>query len=111
MLLLLPTKRNGIQELSRDVIHVSMRSILSSMKMQEVFIQIPRFEISYEHDLIESLKKLHVAEMFGRSANFSNIVSFNSSTLSVNHVFHSAKIKVDEEGSEAAAATGMLKRH
>lgn len=108
MLILLPSVRSNVQQLSRDLMHVSMTSILSEMTSQEVFVQIPRFKISYKQDLTNVLKKLDMYNMFSKSANFSNLLDSNSTTTLVSHIFHSAKIEVSEKGTVAAAASGKI---
>lgn len=106
MLLLLPNEGNKVEQLSRDLVHVSLNSILSEIKSQEIFVQIPKFEISFETDFVEILKKLQVSSLFSPRANFSNITLSNSDSLTVQNVLHSAKITVNEHGSEAAGSTG-----
>lgn len=108
MLILLPTDINGVEELSRDLVHVSLNSILSEITTQEVYVQLPQFEVSYDCDLVESLKKIQITTMFGKKANFSSIMRPGHDAPAVNHIFHSAKISVNEEGTEAAAASGAF---
>ncbi|KAK6641094.1 hypothetical protein RUM44_012795 [Polyplax serrata] len=108
MLLLLPNEGNKVEQLSRDLVHVSLNSILSEIKSQEIFVQIPKFEISFETDFVEILKKLQVSSLFSPRANFSNITLSNSDSLTVQNVLHSAKITVNEHGSEAAGSTGAM---
>lgn len=106
MLVMLPKKRNGIKELIRDLPHNGMDKILNQMGHQDVIVLLPRFEITFEKDLVETLQQLQISKTFGPDADFQSIVKKVNDTFQVSNIFHSAKIKVNEEGSEAAAATG-----
>lgn len=108
MLVLLPKKRNGVRQLSRDLVHATMEEILSQLTKQDVYVQMPRFTADYHKDVADSLKLLQVSQVFGPSANFSRILQQQNESIFVSNIFHSAKIIVNEEGSEAAAATGTL---
>ena len=57
--------------------------------------------------LTEHFKNLGMTEMFGRNADFSGIAGAPGD-LYVSEVMQKAFIEVNEEGSEAAAATGMV---
>jgi len=66
---------------------------------------LPKFETKFKwENLEETLKSLGVKAMFGK-ANFENI---SDEAFSVSKVVHEAIIKVNEEGSEAAAASGVV---
>lgn len=48
-----------------------------------------------------------ITKAFGDDAEFGNMLE-SPEDLSVSNVFHKVSIEVNEEGSEAAAATGMI---
>lgn len=48
-------------------------------------------------------------EMFGSKADFGGLLK-SSAPLQVSDVLHKAVIEVNEDGSEAAAATGKIKQ-
>lgn len=66
-------------------------------------IALPRFEIKKHADLTPQLRQLGIDELFG-GADLSGIAD---SELWVGSVQHEAVVKVNEEGTEAAAATGV----
>jgi len=70
----------------------------------QVDLVLPKFETKFKwENLEETLQNLGVKAMFDE-ANLNNI---SDEALSVSKVVHEAIIKVNEEGSEAAAASGF----
>lgn len=51
---------------------------------------------------------MQIKDAFTKSSNLSGILEGTNQTFSISHIHHSAKVIVDEEGSEAAAATEAL---
>lgn len=75
-----------------------------------VDVYLPRFEMEYgTESLVEPLQHLGMEQAFQEhDADFSGIADLSQigGNLFVNDVMHKAVIEVDEEGTEAAAATG-----
>ncbi|XP_036419234.1 alpha-1-antitrypsin homolog [Colossoma macropomum] len=64
---------------------------------------MPKFSISASFSLADTLMEMGIVSAFSSSADFSGI---NEETnLKVSKVVHQAVLKVDEKGTEAAAAT------
>lgn len=74
----------------------------------EVDVRIPAFETEYAVSLREILPQMGIKQAFGMggAADFSAMSS--TPDLFIGDVIHKAKIKVDEEGSEAAAVTDII---
>ena len=68
-------------------------------------VWLPKFNMAVSLNLNEPLTKMGVSSMFGDSADFSGISKAKG--LKVSQVVQKCVIRVDEEGSEAAAATGV----
>ncbi len=78
-------------------------------QMQEIDfgdISIPKFEFNTNYLMKEILINMGMPTAFGGNANFSEMT--NEAELYIDQVFHQAYIKVDEEGTEAAAATAVV---
>ncbi len=64
--------------------------------------RIPKFDIQSDVFLNEALENLGISEAFAGDGNFSNLIS-EDYQASIGKVQHAARIKIDEEGCEAAA--------
>ena len=69
-------------------------------------IFLPKFEFDTKYNMEETLSSLGMPTAFSGSANFSGMTL--AEQLFIDEVIHQAYIKVDEEGTEAAAATVVI---
>lgn len=70
-----------------------------------VALSIPKFEIEFEASLDDILKRLGILRAFDETAQFSNM--FDKDNMWITDAIHKTFIKVDEKGTEAAAATAL----
>ncbi|XP_031621971.1 serine protease inhibitor 3/4-like, partial [Contarinia nasturtii] len=104
-LIILPNSRSGLLALEGKIENYKLNDITSQMRLTTCSVTIPKFKAEFEIDLESVLKTLGMAEMFDtKSANFTDLLEANEQ-LYVSDVIHKAIIEVNEEGSEAAAAT------
>ena len=82
--------------------------LLASPATHQVTLSMPRFRLEAEFDLIPALRQLGVSQAFGDDADFSGITQ--AEPLQISAVAHKAYIDVDEQGTEAAAATAVIIR-
>jgi serpin B len=80
-------------------------NLTKSMYSQEVNVVLPRFKTTAEFQLRPTLNKLGMNMAFSDHADFSNITS--EEDLKISAVIHKAFVEVNEEGTEAAAATAV----
>ncbi|MCQ2529388.1 MAG: serpin family protein [Saccharofermentans sp.] len=77
----------------------------------DVCLGLPAFETNYENTLVPALKNMGMVDAFGRDANFTKMLTKadgEDAELYVSDVIHKTYIKVDSEGTEAAAATAVV---
>jgi serpin B len=74
----------------------------------EVALTMPKFKFRTQAGLKDALMALGMKSAFGPEADFSAMTA--QQKLSISDVIHEAYIAVDEEGTEAAAATGVIIR-
>jgi serpin B len=84
-----------------------LQQLLSGLHATDVDVALPKFIFSPELRLKEILSSLGMQSVFSRNADFSGIAK---EQLFFSEVFHKTFIGVDEEGTEAAAATGIVMR-
>ncbi|XP_008053900.1 neuroserpin [Carlito syrichta] len=77
-----------------------------SVKKQKVEVYLPRFTVEQEVDLKDVLKALGITEIFIKNANLTALS--DSKEIFLSKAIHKAFLEVNEEGSEAAAASGMI---
>ncbi|KAF0308530.1 Leukocyte elastase inhibitor B [Amphibalanus amphitrite] len=105
MLLLLPDKKDGLKALEEKLANTPVQSIMQKLHSEKTTISIPKFKLETSYNLEDHLKKLGIVDLFdSNSADLSKISGNND--LFVSKVVHKAFIEVNEEGTEAAAATG-----
>jgi serine protease inhibitor len=80
-------------------------------KVEKLDVMIPKFSISGSLELLEPLEKLNVSQLFRGNSNLTGFLDQHGDekdTVSLNSAQHKSFIEVNEEGSEAAAATALL---
>ncbi len=105
MAVLLPRKVDGCGKLEGLLTPELLSKSLSQMKKQRVQIFLPRFKLESRFKLNDVLKKMGMADAFNAHADFSGIDG--TKDLFISGVFHKAWGEVNEEGTEAAAATAV----
>lgn len=77
---------------------------LDKMEEREVEVFLPKFKLEENHDMKDVLHRLGMTDAFEQGmADFSGIASKEGLFLS--KVIHKSFVEVNEEGTEAAAAT------
>lgn len=78
----------------------------TSDKRDRFSVSLPKFEIDSKTALKNVFENLGVNGIFSNSQDFADI--FSATPSAVSSIVHQAKIVVDEEGTEAAAATAIM---
>jgi serpin B len=95
------TQREVVQALS---VH-TVSQALSSSEPDMVRIELPRFAVRQSQELSRSLESAGLSVMFSPRGDFSEIATV---PVRVSAVQHEAFVQVDENGTEAAAATAVV---
>jgi len=102
---LLPATADGLDALEQTLVAGGYDDLLASARPQEIQVGLPSFEFRDRFSAVTALRTLGAPAMFcDAPADFSGIAS----SLCVSDVVHEAYVKVDEEGTEAAAATAVV---
>ncbi len=105
MYVVLPQDSNGMQSFLSQLTPDTFTMLVSSLHSQRGTIELPRFTITYDATLNAVLTKLGMGIAFGNDANFDGIRK--TPRIQISEVRHASFLKVDEEGTEAAAATSV----
>ena len=106
MVVLLPKKVDGLPELEKTDALYKLDELWSKRKVREVNAYLPRFKLETSFGLNPTLKAMGMKRAFSRDADFSGIS--RAEALYISAVLHKAFVDVNEEGTEAAAATGVV---
>lgn len=112
MWLLLPDETSSAQELlqreSRLTELVMHPSEWEDIRFINVNLSIPKFDVTWDTELSDSLKQMGVTDVFAPGkADFSAILS-TETPARLSRISHAARVRIDEEGCEAAAYTSMM---
>jgi serine protease inhibitor len=83
-----------------------LRGLLAGTSRHQVTLSLPRFRVESSLGLVPVLQSLGIAQAFAGTADFSGITA--AEPLRIGAVAHKAYVDVDEQGTEAAAATGIM---
>lgn len=107
MYVFLPTKSSNLTSFIKTIKEQIWDKWMASFKSEEVEIILPRFEYKNQMQLADILTELNMGIAFDKhTADFTGMFSTPpEDNVYINHVEHQACITVNEEGTEAAAAT------
>ena len=106
MVVMLPRRNDGCGDLEKRLNPALLSSCLSQMKKRKVEIFLPRYKVESKFRLNDTLAAMGMREPFEASADFSGMDGRKQ--LYISAVFHKAWGEINEEGTEAAAATGVI---
>lgn len=99
-----PTAENmSLSPLLKTNIIEKLHELYESKKEGKVFVTMPEYNFSYDVTLNDTLQQLGIHEIFSKDADMSPLV--NVSETHVDEIIHKATVKVDRNGTRAAAVT------
>lgn len=110
MYIFLPSRDSNLTDFLESLNAENWENWTSQFQERKIWVQIPKFKLEYETSLIDSLKFLGMSVAFDEGrADFSRMAQLDNldSNLYIAKVKHKTFIDVNEEGSEAAAVTGI----
>jgi serpin B len=103
MYILLPDEGEDLEQIIGALDEQSWTSLTAEIAEKEVDLALPRYKVEYETLLNEVLTSMGMGPAFGARADFTGIAP----GIFISRVLHKAVVEVNEEGSEAAAVTGV----
>jgi serpin B len=108
LIILLTKEKAGISVLEQKLTLANTINWQNRLRKRKVVVFLPRFKIESEFSLKQTLAAMGMPDAFNpASADFSAMV-VGKKELYISAVIHKAFIEVNEEGTEAAAATGVV---
>ena len=110
MIIFLPNEIDGLnafeKDLTNDTVKIWIDELVGSHE-SEVLVSIPKFKTTCEFELSETLYDMGMPSAFSHlAADFSGMTG--TKDLFISKVIHKAYVDVNEEGTEAAAATAVV---
>jgi len=106
MIILLPKKVDGVVDFEKKLTNENLSRWLSELHKQKLVASIPRFKMAQQFGLADTLQAMGMTDAFSAQlADFSGMTGTRD--LFISAVVHKAFVDVNEEGTEAAAATGV----
>jgi serpin B len=104
-LALLPKDLDGLPQVEKELTPEKLTDWLASLAPANVHVSLPKYRLSSWFDLAKVLSDMGMQSAFGQ-ADFSGMTGRKD--LFISAVVHKAFVDVQEEGTEAAAATGVI---
>jgi len=107
MVVLLPARVDGLAQLEKKLDAESLAKWLQKAGSKKVVVALPKFTMRCRLLLADQLQKMGMTAAFhAGEADFSDMTG--DSSLFLSQVIHEAWVEVNEEGTEAAAATAAV---
>lgn len=112
MVIILPNERTGLATVEEKLTINTVQSTLNDLeksKPTKVMLGLPRFKIEFGSSLIPIFEVLGMKLAFSGKADFGGVTGRDNSLglIWIAQIQHRAFLEVNEEGSEAAAATAV----
>lgn len=109
MELLVPLAIDGITALEKNLTGDTLRDLRKVAKSVNVRLSLPKFTVEGGGSITNQLRALGLQRSFSEEAEF-NFFESSGEPIFLSECFHKVFIRVDEEGTEAAAATALVSR-
>ncbi|MEA3364441.1 MAG: serpin family protein [Candidatus Hydrogenedentes bacterium] len=110
MVIFLPNEVTGLPALEKQLSAQKLHQWLAELDKtisQEIDVYLPKFKLETEYDLVNSFKALGMQDAFQRDVADFRGMGWPKGDLWIAQVKHKAFVEVNEEGTEAAAATAV----
>lgn len=102
---LLPNEGTDMQTYLSDLTGSKLLATIQGASDEQVTVKMPKLKTETTLKLSEQLEMLGLTNAFSGAADFSRMATENQH---IDEVIHKTYLKIDEEGTEAAAATAVL---
>ncbi len=101
---LLPNEDVSMQAFLEGLDGETLSAILRKPQYEEVITRMPKLKLEYGQSLKETLQAMGITEAFSNTADFS---AMSEKSLKIDDVQQKVYFELDEQGTKAAAVTGI----
>jgi len=106
MFIFLPDSPKDLKRVEDELSPERIMRLTASLRNNKVMVYLPRFHLKSKYYLKKILFKMGMGLAFSNRADFSGMTG--DKDLKISKVIHQVDINVNEEGTEAAAATAVI---
>jgi len=106
MIVVLPKKGKDLKEIEKDISLELLKKWKSEMRKTSVDVYLPKFKTECRFNLKGTLMGMGMVDAFTDAADFSRMDG--TRLLKIKDVIHQSFVEVNEQGTEAAAATAVI---
>ncbi len=110
MAILLPKKHTGLPALEKILTADKLTQWLDTARRRKVHVFLPKFKLEENISLKQTLSAMGMPKAFEPNGFLGMSDAADTWKLYLSHVAHKAYVDVNEEGTEAAAATAIVAR-
>uniref|UniRef100_UPI0037E7B672 antithrombin-III isoform X4 n=1 Tax=Semicossyphus pulcher TaxID=241346 RepID=UPI0037E7B672 len=109
MVIVLPSNGTPLSKVEESLDLNKLTDWMDEMKETTVSVHVPRFRVEDSFSLKEKLQAMGLTDLFrSDKASLPGMLEDGGDGLYISDAFHKAFLEVNEEGSEAAAATAVV---
>ncbi|CAG0889365.1 unnamed protein product [Darwinula stevensoni] len=106
MIVFLPEENDGLKEVEKKLTADTLKRAMKSLLIHTVNLTFPKFKIEHTLPVKDLLIQLGMRDLFSQNADLSGMTEQRD--IQVSDIFHKALVEINEEGTVAAASSGMV---
>lgn len=97
------------QESGNEILHPDIyHELIKKVNYNRAIITFPKIRVTYDNDIIQSLKALGMTTAFNPNAADFTALGVASNNVFINQLKHKVVVDIDEKGAEGAAVTSTV---
>ncbi|MEE6496018.1 hypothetical protein FKM82_002207 [Ascaphus truei] len=109
MVLVLPSRNTPLEQVEKGLTLEKLGDWLHKSHMSQLSVYLPRFRVDDSFSVKEKLQEMGLVDVFDpNTARLPGIIAGGRTDLYVSDAYHKAFLEVNEEGSEASAASAVM---
>lgn len=106
LILILPHRLSNVDNVLNSLTNMKLVNF-HKLNETEIQLEIPKFTIKSDTDMIPVLKNMGVSSIFSSKSDLTGIGTYRTYSPEISQAIHTGYLSVDEQGLSAAAASGF----